>query len=77
VQARVGELPVGTRFITLLTRREGVIRAHGLSFNDGISPVACGDTTVAFLDALPEKRIKHLHPAVLVEVVEQSRETVN
>lgn len=70
MKARVGDLPVGTRFRTLLTGREGVIRAHGPAYDDGLGTVNCGDTVVTFTDALPERRVKHLHPEVRVSVEE-------
>ena len=66
MRARVGELPVGTRFVTGLTKRFGTVRAQlpGL-----------GETSVVF-DDRPGK-LKFLSGLVLVEVVEQPRETVN
>ena len=64
MRARVGELPVGTRFVTGATKRLGAVRAQlpGL-----------GETQVQF-DKGGDKAISE---RVLVEVVEQPRETVN
>ena len=64
MQARVGELPVGTRFVTGATKRLGTVRAQlpGL-----------GETQVHFDDG----RDKLVSALVMVEVVEQPRETVN
>ena len=64
MQARIGELPVGTRFVTGLTARLGAVRAQlpGL-----------GETQVHFDDG----RDKLVSASVVVEVVEQPRETVN
>jgi hypothetical protein len=62
VEARIGDVPVGTRILTLFTRRQGWVLAHngpevGVKFDDG--------------------RDKSVHAGVLVEVVRQPRETVN
>ena len=64
--ARVGELPVGTRFVTGLTKRLGAVRAQlpGL-----------GETSVVFEDR--RNKLKFVSAFLLVEVVEQPKETVN
>ena len=67
MQARVGELPVGTRFVTGATKRLGTVRAQ-------LPSLGSGETRVQFehkgVDTL-------IHAGVLVTVVEQPRETVN
>lgn len=68
MRARVGDLPIGTRFETGATKRLGTVRAQlpGLG--------SSGETRVQFehkgIDTL-------IHAGVLVTVVGQPRETVN
>ena len=67
MQARVGELPVGTRFVTGATKRLG-------NWARTVPSLGSGETRVQFehkgVDTL-------IHAGVLVTVVEQPRETVN
>ncbi len=68
MKARVGELPIGTKFVTGATKRLGTVRAQLPSLG------ASGETRVRFqfkeVDTL-------VHAGVVVDVVGQPTEAVN
>lgn len=59
MEARVGTLAVGTRIRTLLTGREGVVRAHSL--------LNVEESTVQFAD---RQTVTSIHSRVIVRVIE-------
>ena len=66
MEARVGTLPVGTLFDTLLTGRRGVVRAQNPQPSEEVSGTAAS-TWVKFADRRDES---NLHGDVRVRVVE-------
>jgi hypothetical protein len=61
VTARIGDVPVGTRVLTLFTRRQGWVRAQLPKLGE------LGETRVRFDDAVVDRLV---HSQVLVAVVE-------